>query len=130
MHGHGKYGYGHTGHGGMQIPVPLIPAPAALCALLVGLVIGIVIGRKKSTIHGMGPGMGHGMMQGMGPGMGSPMMHGMGSGMEPGGWMEGKRMMRGGKGHHHHGYGMPPCRCEGGSETDEEAGPALEDEGA
>ena len=67
--------------------IPLIPAPAAMCALLIGVMLGVVIERKK-LMHGMGMMHGPGMMKGMGPGM-----------------------MGGMAGHHHHGEGTPPCDC-------------------
>jgi hypothetical protein len=72
--------------------IPLIPAPVACFTMVLGLMIGIMIGRKKSMMHGGGMGMG--MTQGGGD------------------WMMRKKMMGGmGMHHHHHGSGMPECKC-------------------
>jgi hypothetical protein len=76
-----------------EMSIPLIPAPVAMVAMMVGLAIGIVIGHKKSMMHGMGGwsrGGGHDSW---------------------GEWAARKRMMGGWSGHHHHGDGKPPCGC-------------------
>jgi hypothetical protein len=112
------WGYG----GGMrEMGVPLIPAPMAFFALLVGLMIGVMIGKKKSMMHGMGPGMMHGMGSEMGCGPQQGMMPGMGMGMgaESGqgweDWAKRKKMMKKMMmAHHHHGDGAPGCRCDEG----------------
>lgn len=89
--------------------IPLIPAPVAFCALMFGLMVGIMIGRKKSMMHGGGMGMMH--------------AHGMSGECGGGDWTTRKRMMgRMAMHHHHHGYGMPECRCdEGGGSAAERA---------
>lgn len=84
-----------------DMEIPTIPAPVAMCALVVGLVMGMIVGKKKAMMHGM---MGRGMM-------GGGMMGGHGYGYGYGGkgeWMRKKAMMYG---HHHHGDGAPPCWC-------------------
>jgi hypothetical protein len=123
MHGgehmHGGFGgpwqsSGDGGHSPMR--VPLIPAPVAFMTLMFGLMIGMMIGRKKAAVRGMG---GAGMCggQGMGMGMGHMGHMGMGGwGGEPGWdrWAMKKKMMMGGMPHHHHGDGTPPCGCGAG----------------
>ncbi len=107
MNGSMKWGGGcPTGYGSdeQQVGIPLIPAPVAFFAMMFGLMMGIMIGRKKSMMHGQGMGM----------------MHGAGMGGECGGgdWMMRKKMMgKMGMHHHHHGYGMPECKCGGGSQA-------------
>jgi hypothetical protein len=78
-----------------QMTIPLIPAPVAFFAMMFGLAIGIMIGHKKSMMHGMGPGR----------------IGGMGCGDAWGDWAARKKMMGGWSGHHHHGDGMPACGC-------------------
>jgi hypothetical protein len=108
MNGSAKWGGGcptSYGHGEQHGGMPLIPAPVACVAMLFGVMIGIMIGRKRSMMHGQGMGM---------------MMHGPGMGVERGGgdWMMRKKMMGGmGMHHHHHGYGMPECKCAEGAPT-------------
>ena len=91
---HGPMGYGsgwHMGspgqhHGG----VPFVPAPMAFLALMFGLMMGVMIGRRRAMMHGMGMGMGGECGRGM---MRSKMMGMMSA-------------------HHHHGNGMPQCACD------------------
>lgn len=82
---------GHMGWSG----VPLVPAPmamfGAIMAFLVGVMIGVMVDKKRN-MHG-GP-----MMAG-----GPPWMRGK----PP--WMSGKAGTD--MSHHHHGFGMPAC-CE------------------
>lgn len=119
MGGH-PWGYG----GGMHdMRVPLIPAPMAFFAMIMGVMIGIMIGKKKAMMHDMGSGMMHGMGQGMMHGMGSGdmcgskagMMGGMDSGMGWGDWSMRKKMMKKMMAHHHHGEGSPACKCDEGA---------------
>ena len=92
---------GHCG-GEHQIGIPLIPAPIALLAMIFGLMVGIMIGRKKSMMHGMASGMGGQMdMRGM-------MMSKMAA-------------------HHHHGDGMHACQCEGGRDDVAKAEPTADE---
>ena len=74
--------------------IPFVPLPMVIVAFLVGMMFGVILGRKREMMmHG---GM-HGGMHGM---------HGGGMhGMKP--WMA-----RGMKPHHHHGEGSPACREE------------------
>lgn len=100
MHGQMRWG-DMTGRGGQhQTAMPLIPAPMAFFAMMFGLAIGVMIGRKKAMMHGMHPGMMHGM--GRSPCCGD---EGWGD------WAARKKMMGGWSGHHHHGDGMPACGC-------------------
>jgi len=100
------------GHGGghQMMGVPLIPAPVAFFAMLFGVMIGVMIGKKRSTMHGMSG------MSGMG---------GMMSGGSCGGddWAMRKKMrkkmIKKMAAHHHHGDGMPSCGC--GEESASEA---------
>jgi hypothetical protein len=116
MHAGDQMGFGRGGYG---MGVPLIPAPVAFMTMLFGLMIGLMIGRRKAMMHDMGMGgMGMGGMGHMGMGMGhGGMGHGMGMGGCGGGWSDWamkKKMMMGGGGmpmHHHHGDGMPACGC-------------------
>jgi hypothetical protein len=83
---------GHP-HGHHPIGVPLIPAPMAFVAMLFGMMMGVMIGRQKAMMSGMGTGM---------------------SGACGGdAWMMRKKKMMGmgmmGM-HHHHGEG-PACGC-------------------
>jgi hypothetical protein len=115
MGGH-PMGYG----GGMHdMGVPLVPAPMAFMAMLFGIMIGVMIGKKKSMMHGMGSGMMHGMGPDMacGPKSGMGMMgmgSGMGSGMGWDDWAMRKKMMKKMWAHHHHGEGAPACKCDEG----------------
>ena len=89
---------------GMEVDVPLVPAPMVFFGLVAGLMIGMLIGHKQAMM----PGGGYGMMGGMGHGM---MGGGMGAGYD-GDWMKRKKaMMQAMGGHHHHGYGAGPCCC-------------------
>jgi len=121
MHwGHGPYT--HYSKAGMDMDVPLIPAPVAFLTLVLGLCAGVMIGHHKALVRCGQPGMtGHGM--GMGMGMGRGM--GMGAGQGEGGdWKSRKKaMMRSMMAHHHHGYGSAPCTCAEGqaAEMPEEA---------
>lgn len=106
MHGTNWGGHPHRRYkgAGMEIDLPLVSAPMAGIAVLVGMMLGMLIGYKKARIvqahRGMMGGMGHGMM---GSGMG-----GYGGGM-----MGGKHaMMQMMAAHHHHGYGDMPCWCD------------------
>ena len=106
MHGMNWGGHPHKRYSGagMEVDVPLIPAPVAVMTMIVGMAIGVMIGHKKAMMHcgqpGMMGGMGHGMMGG-----------GMGAGYG-GDWMKRKKaMMQGMGGHHHHSYGAGPCFC-------------------
>ena len=84
-----RWGGGHPlGHNGgeHQISIPLIPAPVALFAMVLGLMIGVMIGRKKSMMHGTDSGMG-------------------------GDWDMRRKMMGNMASHHHHGDGMQACGC-------------------
>ena len=107
MHSQMRWGGDLMGHGGEhQMAIPLVPAPVAFFAMMFGLAIGIVIGHKKSMMHGMGRGMGC-------------------ADAARGDWAARKKMMGGWSGHHHHGDGMPACGCgydatgEGEGVTDE-----------
>ena len=102
---------------GMDMEVPLIPAPVAVLTMIVGVAIGVIIGHKKAMMHGMG---GHGMMGGMGHGM-----------MGGGNWMARKKaMMYGAPMHHHHGYGTRPCCCGAEGDQTAEASEGTEEGGS
>lgn len=106
MHGSMRWGGGHTlGHNGgeHQISIPLIPAPIAFFAMILGLMIGIMIGRKTSMMHGMDAGMG-------------------------GDWDMRSKMMGKMAAHHHHGDGMQACGCGCGCEGDPGAAERTTDE--
>jgi len=77
--------------------VPLVPLPMVIVAFMLGMMFGVIVGRKREMMmHGGVQGM-HGHMHGM---------HGGGMhGMKP--WMA-----HGTKPHHHHGEGSPACREE------------------
>lgn len=91
---------GWMGHGGWRSSgcdtgahhggIPLVPAPVACFAMIFGLMMGLMVGRMKGRRHGMGPGAWCG-----------------------GDWPMRDKMMA----HHHHGEGMPACRCGGGKES-------------
>jgi hypothetical protein len=82
-----------------QVDIPLIPA---FLAFMCGLMMGVMIGRRKAMMHGM---------QGGGECGGGMMRHKM---MGPMGMMG----MMGPMGmHHHHGDGMPQCTCGEGGES-------------
>lgn len=103
MHGPMSCSPGPMGHGGRghDMVVPLIPAPAAFVAMMFGFMIGVMIGRKKKMMHGMG----------------SHMAWGGGSW---GDWAERKKMMGMTYAHHHHGEGTPPCSCGQGAPEETE----------
>lgn len=106
---HGRMAWGHDPHkrysgAGMELDVPLVPAPHVWAAAIIGMLVGVMIGYKKAKLAQM-----HSrMMGGMGHGM-------MGGGMRYGGdgdWMSRKKaMMQAMAAHHHHGYGSAPCCC-------------------
>lgn len=105
MHGMNWGGHPHRRYkgAGMEIDLPLVPAPVAGAAMLLGLMLGMLIGYKKARIvqahRGMMGRMGHGMMGGD-------------MGCCGGGRMGHKRaMMQMMAMHHHHGYGATPCCC-------------------
>ncbi len=79
------------GAGAHQMDVPMVPAPVALLAMVCGLMIGAMIGRKKAMMH-MRPDIGYG-----GTGWGD--------------WSMRDHMMSRMAAHHHHGNGMPSCEC-------------------
>jgi hypothetical protein len=76
-------------NGSMRCGPPLIPAPVAFCALMFGFMLGLMIGRHRSMMHGMDTD----------------------EGRCGGGWMMRKKMMDMMGTHHHHGHGMPQCTC-------------------
>lgn len=116
MHGHMNWGnYPHTrfSRAGMEMDVPLIPAPVAGVALICGLIVGVLIGYKKAQIHAVAStmgGTGHGMMGG-----GMTAGHGF-----DGHWMKRKKaMMSAMAAHHHHQTGSGPCWCGAQGESAE-----------
>ena len=91
--------------GGMQMQVPMVPAPMAFFGMVVAFMLGMMFGMKKSmAMRGMG--MEHAGKMGMHGGMG---MYGGKMGMH----------------HHHHGFGAAECGCGHGREPDagEQQGP-------
>lgn len=97
MNGPMRWGGGFPmgcGEGEHQIGIPLIPAPVAFFAMVFGLMIGVMIGRKAAIMHGVEPGMSCGTGE---------WDH----------WAMRKKMMSKMAAHHHHGDGMPVCGCGG-----------------
>lgn len=98
-HGHGHGHGGHHGgspwaHGG-QMQVPFVPAPMAFMGMMIAFMFGFTIGHMVSRKQAMMCGDQQ--------------------------WMKHK-MMGGGMGHHHHGYGAPPCKeWHGGWPAEQEA---------
>ena len=85
--------------------IPFVPLPMVIVAFLVGMMFGVMMGRRREMMM-------HGGMQGM-PGMHGGGMHGGMHGMHGGG-MHGMKpwMAHSVKPHHHHGEGSPACREE------------------
>jgi hypothetical protein len=73
-----------------HITMPVIPAAVGVLSFIVGMLIGVMVGHKKCMVH-------EGMM-------------GM-KGAWGGGWSQKGKWGKGGKMHHHHGEGSPPCDC-------------------
>lgn len=100
---HGRMGWGHDPHkrysgAGIELDVPLVPAPHVWAAVLIGMLLGVMVGYKKAMMVQAHRRM---MMGGMRGGYGGD-----------GDWMARKKaMMRGMAMHHHHGYGSAPCCC-------------------
>lgn len=116
----GHYPTRHYKGVGMDVDIPLVPAPMAVATMLVGLVLGVMIGHKTAAAHCRMGAMGSHSMMG----------HGMGTGRN-GDWvMRKKAMMRMMAAHHHHGSGSTPCCCgaEGDSASMHE-GPEGETQG-
>jgi hypothetical protein len=118
MNNWGHYPTRHYKGAGMDVDIPLVPAPMAAATMIVGLLLGVMIGYKKAAMH-----RGHAAMMG---GMGRGQMGGrMGYGPDGDWMMRKKQMMQAMAGHHHHGYGSKPCYCGQGMHE----GGEIEEEG-
>jgi len=118
---HGQMNWGGHPHkrysgAGMEMDVPLVPAPMVFFGMVAGLMIGMLIGHKKAMMHcgqpGMMGGMGHGRMGGMMGGM-------RGYGGDGDRMSRKKAMMQAMAAHHHHGYESAPCYCGCGGQSGE-----------
>lgn len=123
MHGHdwGRYPTRHYRRAGMEVDIPLVPAPMAAATMVVGLLLGVMIGYKKAAmLHA------HRRMLGY-AGHGWSGLH-QPTGVETRGvyqeagdtccvgsarMMHKKAMIRAMVGHHHHGSGAPCCCAAG-----------------